>query len=773
MRERDLQLLEYETFLNKLQEFTLNEKTKQKIASVKPEKNVNKLKKRLNLMKGFLYIFNREGYFPLSEYPNIEESLKLLYIEESVLSSKEILDIAKTLSLSREIKNFLKGKFNKENEELSNLYKKLYSSREIEKITADSIDDTGFIKDSASRDLARIRKEKKAVEQKIISILEHIIHNHRYEDILQEKLITVRKDRYVIPVKENFSSKIKGIIHDRSSTGHTIFLEPLSIVELNNKLSDLKIQEQIEIRKILKFLTDILRKKYQNLKNTFEAIIEFDFLYTIAKYAKKADAVLPEISNEVFLKNAKHPLFLLSNKYFNPIDLIIENSQRGVVITGPNTGGKTVALKTLGIISLLFQSGIPVPVDEDSKIPVFSNVFVDIGDYQSIQQDLSTYSWHISNIKEIVEKVDENSLVLLDELIPGTDPDEGSSIGIGILNYLKNKKAYIIATSHFKQIKMYALSDDYFKVASVGFDKEKLKPTYQLLYNSVGQSMAFYIAEKLGLKKEILEFARKILKEEDLSLSKALEEIENLRVLYEKESQNYKELSKKLKLEKEKYEKLNKELEELKRNQWKQSINEIKEFVKNLKKEGYSILEEIKTSGSGKELESFSKRVFSQIEGITEKEENHSKPDIDIGDKVRIKGKNTLGEVISLRETKANVNFNGIKMWIPLKDLEKIDDTKSHREVKTKFNIKRKKPNIKNEINLIGLTRDEAIQKLSSYLDEAVLAGFSQIRIIHGYGTGVLRRAVREYLDICPYNIKYKDADYSEGGMGVTIAEIL
>jgi DNA mismatch repair protein MutS2 len=461
---------------------------------------------------------------------------------------------------------------------------------------------------------------------------------------------------------------------------------------------------------------------------------------------------------------------LLNNKNFSPIDLILEKEKRAVVITGPNTGGKTVALKTLGLLSLIFQTGIPVPVDEESETTIFENIFVDIGDYQSIEQNLSTYSWHISNIKEILENTNDKSLVLLDELIPGTDPDEGSSIGIGILKFLKDKKSYTVATSHFKQIKLFALSDDYFKVASVGFDKEKLSPTYKLTYNSVGQSMAFYIAEKIGINKQILETAKEYLKKEDLSLNKALEELENLKNLYEKENEKYKKLVKELEEEKLKYKKLNEELEKLKKEKWKESITEIKEFVKSIKKEGYSILEEIKTSGSGKEIEEFNKKVMSKINSLKEEREETS-DEFEIGDKVKLKGKNTIGEIISVRENRVNVNFNGIKIWVDINELEKIYE--KNEKPKTKFHIKKTKTNIKNEINLIGLTKEDAIKKLSDYLDNAVLEGYSQIRIIHGYGAGVLRKAVREYLDTCPYKIKYKDASYSEGGMGVTIAEIL
>ena len=769
MRQRDLDLLEYRKFLENLSNYTFNEKTKGKIKNLKPQTNENSIKKRINLVDSFIKIYEKERFFPLSEFPDIENHLKLLSIEESILSASEIKDIATILSISRQIKKFLQNHIKKENEEIFQLYRKLFSSRELERIINDSIDESGFIKDSASRDLAKIRKEIKEVERKIISILENIIHSYKYEDIIQEKIITTRKERYVIPVKENFSSKLKGIIHDRSSTGHTIFVEPLNIVELNNKLSDLKIREQIEVRKILKFLTDTIRSSLRAIRQTFEAIIEFDLLLAIAKYSVEFSCYFPNISKKVSLKNAKHPLFLMANKPFNPIDIFIDSKNKGLVITGPNTGGKTVALKTLGMSALLVQSGIPVPVEENSEIPIFDGVFVDIGDYQSIEANLSTYSWHISNIKEILAKVTKDSLVLLDELIPGTDPDEGSAIGIGILKYLKEKNTYVVATSHFRQIKLFALSDEYFETASVGFDREKLTPTYTLHYKTVGQSMAFYIAEKLGFYKEILEEAKKHLKEENIKLDKALEELEKYKVFYDEESKKVNQLRKQLEEEKKKYQKLNEELERLKKQKWKESLKEIEEFVKQVKKEGYQVLEEIKTSKSGKAIEQFGKKVKEGIATYNDDKEEELLDQLNIGDKVKIKGKNTVGEIISIRETKANVNFNGLKIWVPLKELEKVEEVK--KEKKTKFHISRKKVNIKPEINLIGLTRDEAIKRLEEFLDKAVLEGYNHLRIIHGYGSGVLRKAVREYLETSPYNLEFKDAEYNEGGMGVTIVE--
>jgi len=774
MRDIDIKNLEFDKFLKLLSEYTINQKTKEKILQIKPKKSEEEVKKVISESKAFIDILHKEGYFPLTEYPDIESSLKLLAIEESILSPKELLDIATVLNISRSIKNFL-SKHIKEKEALQKYYKNLFSSRETEKIIKDSIDNSGMIKDNASRDLNSIRKSIREVEAKIHSVLENLLNSPKYQDIIQEKLITVRKDRYVIPVKQNFSSKIQGIIHDRSSSGQTIYLEPVNVIKLNNKLSDLKIREHIEIRKILKFLTDLIRNRLFSLKQSFESIIQFDYLYTIGKFAKEYNCIFPEISKDIELISVKHPIFLLKNKEFKPIDIKISDKQRGLVLTGSNTGGKTVALKTTGINALLFQSGIPVPTDEGSRLPVFDGIYADIGDMQSIEQNLSTYSAHIKNINDILKNITDRSLVLLDELIPGTDPDEGSAIGIGILERIKEVKAYAIITTHFKQIKLFALSDDYFTVASVRFDKEKLVPTYTIHYKSVGQSMAFYIAEKLGFDKNILKKAKRYLDKSTVELNKAIEKLEIYKDEYEKEKEIAKKLRKELEEEKEKYRKLTEELEKYKKEKWKEAVKDINNYIRQVREEGYKVIEELKLKGKGKKLEKFLNTQREELEKLYDKLDTEDLlQEINIGDKVRLKGKGSIGEVISIREDKANVSFKGLKVWVKLKDLEKVEEKvglKKERDVK--ISIKRERAErIKPEINLIGKTREEAINELANFLDKAILEGFSTVRIIHGYGSGVLRKAVREYLDRLPYKVEYEDAPYNEGGLGATIVHI-
>jgi DNA mismatch repair protein MutS2 len=774
MRYRDLETLEFNKFLKYLSEYTPNKLTKDRILNIRPSSDEKEVIRKVEETKAILDILYKEGYFPLTEYPDITKALELLAIEESVLSPFELLDIASVLRIARDLKNFL-YKHIKNYESLSKYYKNLYPSKDTEKIIYDSIDNSGMIKDTASRDLANIRKSIRDIENKIKSILENIINSYKYQDIIQEKIITIRKDRFVIPVRQNFSSKLQGIIHDRSSSGQTIYLEPVNIVELNNKLSDLKIREHIEIRKILKFLTDLIRNRYVNLKDTFNSIIHFDYLQTLAKFGKEVNGVFPQISKEINLIEAIHPIFAINKKEFKPLNIKINSIKRGLVLTGSNTGGKTITLKTLGLSAFLFQSGIPIPALEGSKLPVFDWVYSDIGDMQSIEQNLSTYSAHIKNINEILKLVTDKSLVLLDELIPGTDPDEASAIGIGIMEKLKEKRAYVLITTHFKPIKIYALSSDYYEVASVGFDKKTLSPTYTIHYKTIGQSMAFYIAEKLDFDKEILKTAKKYIDTASLELNKAIDKLENYKDELEKELKEISNLKKELKENKDKYEALKNELEEYKKQKWKEAIKEVEDYIKNIREEGHKLIEEIKQKGAGKKLEKFLKEKRGDLTQLAENlDEKENIYQFNIGDKVKVKGGNSIGEIISIREGKANVKFKKFKMWVNLKDLEKVEEKVGIKkpEKQIKFNIRREKSKIKNEINLIGKTKDEAINELSTFLDKAILEGFSTVRIIHGYGSGILRKAVREYLNRLPYDIEYQDAPYSEGGMGVTIVHI-
>ncbi|ACN98835.1 MutS2 protein [Sulfurihydrogenibium azorense Az-Fu1] len=760
MREKDLESIEYNKFLELLSSYTHNDLTKRHIINLRPFNNLEKLQKEIQKTKELYDLFIKKGYLPLTEYPDISQALNLAVIQDSILSPKDLFDIASLLKVVKEVKSYIDVS---QVQVLKSLHQDLTPLRELEKAITDSIDNTFSVKDTASIDLSRIRKEIKEVESKINKVLESILNKPAYEEAIQEKIITIRRERFVIPIKYNYTHKIKGIILDRSSSGNTVYIEPFEVVPLNNKLSDLKLQEQIEIRKILKFLTDLVRSKVHFIKKSFEAILDFDILQAKVRYSKELDCIFPKQDEYLRLYNAKHPIFLLKNKPFNPIDIIVEN-KRGLIITGSNTGGKTVALKTAGLLSLLYKTAIPIPVDENSTVRVFDGVFIDIGDYQSIEENLSTFSYHVKNIKEILELSTQNSLLLFDELIPGTDPDFASALGIAILEYVREKGCFVIASTHLKKVKMYALSSDYYSIASVGFDKETLQPTYKIYYNTVGESMAFYIAQRLGLPEKILQIAKKYVEEDILKFQDMASNLSKMIAQYEEKIKEVEILKQQLQEEKQKYEELVRKLEQDRKEKWKESLKDIQDYIKNLKEEGYEILRQVKEEKSGSKLEKFIKTKKLEIQTIGQEEVNQ---EIKEGDAVRLKGKAQKGTVIAIRESKANVDFGGLKVWVDLSKIEKVSEEK--KEEKQTVKVSKPSVNVMPSINLIGKTKEEAIKELEKYIDSILLQGLTTFKIIHGYGTGVLRKAVREYLDKLPYKVRYEDAPYHEGGMGATI----
>lgn len=763
MEERDLVNLEYYKFLKLLSEFTQNSQTREYIKSLKPIADPQRLKENIDKTSEFIHILKEEGFFPLSEFPDISDSLRLLTIHDSVLLPKDIYDIGVVLQIVKDIKTFLQ---NKPLNHLKSLFKELHPLRELEKLIFDSIDKSYSVKDNASYDLSRIRKRIKELEGNINDILERIINSKDYEDILQEKFITIKRDRFVIPVKYNFASRVKGIIQDKSSTGQTVFIEPLEIVNLNNQLLDLKLQESIEIRKILKFITDMLRLKAEFIKKNYNTLLELDVLYTKGKYTLKSNAIFPQTSDRVYLKNAYHPIFLLSAKDFKPIDIDLSD-KKALLITGSNTGGKTVALKTFGLIALLNQSAIPVPVEESSTLPVFDGIYIDIGDNQSIEENLSTFSAHVLNIKRIVPLLTEKSLVLFDELIPGTDPDFASSLGIAILEKVKSVGSYIVATTHLRKIKMYGFNQPYFRIAAVGFDKEKFLPTYEIIYDTVGESMTFYIAKKLGLDEEIVNTAINFTQRSLIDFEETVGNLNKVIAEYSHKVKSLEEKEKQLQNDINRYKSLVYQLEKDKKEKWKESFKDIENFIENIRKEGYEILGKVKEERSGKSLESFiktKKYLLSEMKEEVNIEDNR----FEEGDTVKMKDKRQIGQILEIKENKAKVDFGGIKIWVNLSELIKVKAKNTGGNVV----ISVEKPKLTSEINLIGKTKEEAIRELESYIDKAVLSNIKSFKIIHGFGSGVLRKAVREFLDRYPVRLKYEDAPYQEGGLGVTIVSM-
>ncbi len=536
MNTNYLEKLEFNKIQEMLSNFSITYLGKELSLNLNPNNKVSKIKKSLEETQEALNLIERNSLPSFFEIADITVHLKKLE-SNSILSAKYLLELTAIFKLSQELKEYFNKDFiNAQNFPiLSELFLNLYSNKNIiDKITSCIIDES-TIDDKASVLLSSIRKQQKKLEQDIKNKLNQIIHSSNYSKYIQENIITIKNDRFVIPVKEEYRSKIKGFVHDISNAGSTIFIEPISIFEMNNELNQLKMDENIEIEKILQELSSLFYPYIEQLKLDSSLIGKLDFIFSKAKFSKFLNANIPIISNkkEINLINARHPL-IDKNKVV-PISIPIGTNFSTLLITGPNTGGKTVALKTVGLLLCMAYSGLNIPADENSSIYVFDEIFTDIGDDQSISDSLSTFSSHMINIVEITKKVTENSLVLVDELGSGTDPVEGANLAISILDYFKQKNCITIATTHYQELKQYALITEGFENASVEFDINTLSPTYKLLVGIPGKSNAFAISQKLGLSPSILDKAKSLMTSDEINIEELLKNIYDDKSFIEKE----------------------------------------------------------------------------------------------------------------------------------------------------------------------------------------------------------------------------------------------
>ena len=728
----------------------------------------------------------KKGIPPIAE---ISEDIKIwikALNSNNILAIKSILDLTRILKISRELKSYFFDDKLINIDDFSVLYdyfNNLYVNIDIEKTVFNTILDENTIADNASQELNRIRVSKKKIEQEIRDKLNHYISS--YSKYLQEPVITIRNDRYVIPVKEEYRSNIKGFVHDMSNSGSTVFIEPLSIFELNSKITNLIVEENIEIEKILANLTNLLTGISPQLENDLNIIGILDFIFAKANYSISIDANMPIINDDKkinFIK-ARHPL-IDKNKVV-PIDINLGYDFTCLVITGPNTGGKTVTLKTVGLLTLMAMSGLNIPAKENSSFYVFDNVFADIGDEQSIQESLSTFSSHMLNIIEILNKSTENSLVLVDELGSGTDPVEGSSLAISILEELYNRSTLTIATTHYPEIKNYALTNNGFKNASQEFDINTLSPTYKLLIGVPGKSNAFAISKKLGLPENILNRANTFIDSDTVRIEDLLKSIydDKQKIEHEKEEiENKLEDISKLKknLEKDNFDVQKKQKEIIE----KAKIN-AREILLEAKEEASSIIKEMRSiskhSNSLKDLDNYRNKLNDSLKNTisTNSSNNNINSDIDIsklnvGMTVFVHNFMTDGIILSLpnKDNQVQVQIGSMKTFVPVSNLSISKNQSTTNNKKAGISKISKSKNISSEINVIGQTVEEAIFVIDKYLDDCSLAKLETVRIVHGKGTGKLREGIQKFLKTNPHVKSFRLGTYGEGEMGVTVVEL-
>ena len=776
-----LEKLEYNKIIEKLSNYCITYIGKDYAYKLQPSNNKKDVINLLDETNEALSILYKASTPPISEISNITVYLKILE-SEGTLTLKAILDLANIFKIANELKEYFAQDFIEKNNYpiLNTYFSNLYTNESVYKNVFKIVLDENTISDDASCKLKDIRRHQRKIEQNIKSSLNTILHsNSKY---IQENIVTLRNDRYVIPVKEEYRSQIKGLIHDISSTGSTVFIEPLAIFEQNNELNNLKIEEKIEIEKIISDLSVKFVPYTKELQDDINTLGILDFLFAKAKYSKELNATRPSINDNkiIKLKNVKHPL--LDSALAVPINIEIGEKFCCLIITGPNTGGKTVTLKTVGLISLMACSGLNIPADIGSTICVFDNVFADIGDDQSISESLSTFSSHILNIVDITQNATSNSLILVDELGSGTDPLEGANLAISILEYFKNKNAIIIATTHYQELKKYALSNDGFENASVEFDVDTLSPTYKLLIGVPGKSNAFEISKKLGLDSTIISRAKKLLNSDDVQFETILQYIYDTKLEIEKEKND---ISKKLSnianlednLKKENYEKIKKS-EQLISN----AKQEARKILLDAKEEVNQVLKDINSDTSSKELNnirnSLNKKISQTNPTITQEPKTNSKyntievKDIKPGLNVFVSNFNQEGIILS-NVSKSNevlVQIGSIKTNVKIENLQK---SKMENKSKSTYSYKiSKTQNINSEINVIGETVADATVIVDKFLDDCYLAKLQTVRIVHGKGTGKLKNGIHQLLKQNPHVKSFRMGTFGEGEMGVTVVEL-
>ena len=738
----------------------------------------------LNETKQADTLVHQKSIPPFYETEELEKYIKVLESNQT-LSIKGLLNFAVLLKMCRELKEYFYDDSSVTFEYLEKYFSFLYSNPSIEKNIFDKIIDENTVADNASSKLASLRRNRKNFEQEVKDKLNGFIHSSTYAKYIMEPIVTIRNNRYVIPVKEEYRSYIKGFIHDTSSSGSTLYIEPTSIFELNNKINHIKIEEDIEIERILQILSSSLYEYVDQLKNNLALIASIDLIFAKANFGIDSFGIIPVLNNNKYidLYKAKHPL--IDKDKVVPIDISLGKSYVSLLITGPNTGGKTVALKTVGLLLLMAYSGIPIPCSESSSISVFSHIFADIGDEQSIQESLSTFSAHIKNIVEITNITDANSLVLLDELGSGTDPLEGAALAISILSYLKDIGSIVCCTTHYQELKEYALITDGFENASFEFDIENLRPTYKLLVGIPGKSNAFAISKRLGLNEQILNVANSHLKDDKIPIEELLKSIYDNKLEIEKQKEETEKNLRQIELLRKSLEQKQDDVLEKRAQLLEDAKLEARDILLSAKEEATEIIHELNSSSDIKQANNLRNKLNDKLKAINSihyTEQNNSfealaESDVKDGLNVYIASLGSNGYIVGNKINKSNevqVQVGNMKMNIKLSDLRKslTNSVKVKESGKVTTNKESKAKTVSPEINVIGQNVDEAIYVIDKYLDNCASANISPVRIVHGKGTGKLREGIHSFLKKNPHVKSFRIGTFGEGEMGVTVVEI-
>ncbi|MCY9666073.1 endonuclease MutS2 [Paenibacillus alginolyticus] len=785
MNKKIIKTLDYQKILHKLAHHASTSLGKDAVEKLEPKGDFELVKLRLQATDEAVNVERLKGNAPFGGIRDIRSSLHRVRIG-GMLNPAELLDISTTMFGTRRLKRFVLAV----HEEyaipmLKGQVELLTENKPLEDKINSCIDENAVVVDGASPELGRVRSELRTGEGRVRERLEQMLRNSSVQKMLQDVLITIRNDRFVIPVKSEYRSSFGGMIHDQSASGATLYIEPDAIVQLNNKIRELKFKEEVEIEKILRALSELVAEQVDLLVLDVDQLAELDFTFAKAGLARELKATMPRLNDRGFIKikRGRHPLIAADSVV--PLDLELGNDFSQIIVTGPNTGGKTVSLKTVGLLSLMAMSGLFVPAEEGSQLCVFDAIYADIGDEQSIEQNLSTFSSHMTNIISILRDMTPKSLVLLDELGAGTDPAEGSALAISILDYIHQIGCRIIATTHYSELKAYAYQKQGTINASMEFDIQTLSPTYRLLVGVPGRSNAFAIAERLGLSKRIIEHARTQVGEEDKRVESMIASLEENRLIAEAERQSAERMRREAEEMRLTLEAQQAKFDEQRDKLLEKAERDAREAVAKARREADEIIADLRRmaqeeAGGVKDhrLVEAKRRLDQAAPELREKQVRAAKkrPErIEAGDEVRVVTLGQKGHVVEVvSATEATVQLGIMKMKVELSNLEKIGSTaqkKPAHQVAT--TVKRTRDdNIRMELDMRGLNMEDALIEADRFLDESFLGNLGQVYLIHGKGTGVLRTGMQEYLRRHKHVKSYRMGNYNEGGAGVTIVEL-
>lgn len=789
MNEKALKTLEYYKIIDMLEAFATSSIGKNKCRQLRPLDNLTEIETMQQETADALSRIYQKGSLSFSGVKDVRGSLKRLEVG-STLGIGELLAIRSLLENASRAKAYSRRETeNEHTDSLDNMFELIEPLSPLATEIGRCILSEDEISDDASTGLRQVRRSMKLTNDKIHTQLSSFVSGNS-RTYLQDAVVTMRNGRYCIPVKAEYKSQVPGMIHDQSSTGSTIFVEPMTIVRLNNEMRELEIQEQKEIEMILSNLSQLAAENLDAIFDDVKLLSELDFIFARAQLAKSQNATEPRFNRDriIDIKKARHPL--IDKHKVVPIDIRIGETFDLLIVTGPNTGGKTVSLKTVGLLTLMGQSGLHIPAFDNSRLSVFREVYADIGDEQSIEQSLSTFSSHMTNVVRFMETADSDSLVLFDELGAGTDPTEGAALAIAILSTLHDRGIRAMATTHYSELKVYALSTPGVENASCEFDVETLRPTYRLLIGVPGKSNAFAISQKLGLPLSIIERAKEQISQEDETFEDVLSNLEESRKTIESEREELASYKEEIKTLKEQLEEKQDKLDQRKERIIAEANEEAHRILREAKDYADQTMRIFNKAGkdsiSAKELEKHRSDLRKKMDKAgkkvalktPQKQKSTLRPqDLSLGDSVKVMSLNVKGTVSSKPDSKGMlfVQMGILRSKVHISDLQLIDEPVITGPALSRTGAGKIKMNksasVRTEINLLGKTVDEAVSELDKYLDDAYLAHLSSVRIVHGKGTGALRKGVHNYLKRLKYVQDFHLAEFGEGDAGVTIVE--